>query len=145
MRLYGFLPQFLFIQVWTPQTFSLSQVSYLSEIKCPLGKDTLNCTLIGENCRDKMSLGTRRKWNWKSSEALKVHLLFETILSFFPFHEGGCFLTCTSAELCIFELIVLICNSLQAFNSMLDAIHIYENISLWLTFSWLCTSPCSLV
>lgn len=102
-------------RVWTLQTFFCFFLSRCNEVS--LEEDSLNCTLIGENYWDKMSL----ELNLYAPESQVQHLRFFCSLRLFChicISWGKPLLKCTSAELCISELIMLICNSLRALNNM---------------------------
>lgn len=96
----------------------LSSTSFLPRYnEVSLEKDSLNCNLIGENYWDKMSL----ELILYAPESQVRHLWFFCSLRLFChicISWGKPLLKCTSAELCISELIMLICNSLQALNNM---------------------------
>lgn len=95
--------------------FSTSFLSWCNEVSSE--EDSLNCTLIGGNSWDKMSL----ELILYAPESQVRHLRFVCSLKLFChicISWSKPLLKCTSAELCISELIMLICNSLQALNNM---------------------------
>lgn len=89
----------------------LLQVSHRGVMKSPLEEVSLNCTLIGENYWDKMSVELIQY----APESRVRHLRFSSALwdyfVTFCISWGKPLLKCISAELCISELIMLICNS----------------------------------
>lgn len=96
----------------------LSSVSFLSQCnEVSSEEDSLNCTLIGGNYRDKMSL----ELILYAPESQVRHLRSFCSLRLFChicISWSKPLLKCTLAELCISELIMLICNSLRALNNM---------------------------